>query len=158
MVSTLVHPLSRGSSHIQSADPTKHPRINPKYLSHPLDLEVFARHVLYVSKIVSTQPFASLIKSDGATNPPTGLPKTLDEAKSWAKQGTISQYHPSGTCAMMSEELGGVVNERLIVHGTKNLRVVDASIFPMVPKGPITSTVYAVAERAADIIKEDLKG
>jgi choline dehydrogenase-like flavoprotein len=156
MVSTLLHPLSRGSTHIQSTDPTTHPKIDPKYLSHPLDLEVFARHILHMGKIVSLQPLASLFKSDGKTNPPAGLPNTLEDAKAWAKEGTISQYHPSGACSMMPKELGGVVGERLIVHGTKNLRIVDASIFPMIPKGPITSTVYAIAERAADIIKEDL--
>ena len=156
MVSTLLHPLSRGSTHIQSNDPTKHPRIDPKYLSHPLDLEVFARMILLQRKIVSLQPLASRLKSNGRTNPPNGLPKTIEEAKSWARESTIGQYHPSGTCSMMPKELGGVVDERLVVYGTKNLRIVDASIFPMIPKGPITSTVYAVAERASDIIREDL--
>jgi len=62
-----------------------------------------------------------------------------------------------GTCAMMPKELGGVVNERLMVYGTNNLRVVDASVIPLVPRGNIQSTVYAIAERAADIITEDLK-
>jgi choline dehydrogenase-like flavoprotein len=156
MVSTLLHPLSRGSTHIQSNDPTKHPKIDPKYLSHPFDLEVFARIILLLRKIVSLQPLASRLKLDGQTNPPAGLPKTLEEAKAWAKEGTTGQYHPSGTCSMLPKELGGVVDGRLIVYGTKNLRIVDASVFPMIPKGPITSTVYAVAERAADIIREDL--
>lgn len=58
---------------------------------------------------------------------------------------------------MMPVEMGGVVSDRLVVHGTKNLRVVDASIFPIIPKGPITTSVYAVAERAVDLIKEDLE-
>lgn len=56
---------------------------------------------------------------------------------------------------MLPREKGGVVNERLIVHGTKNLRVVDASIMPVIPQSNTQSTVYAVAERAADIIKAD---
>jgi choline dehydrogenase-like flavoprotein len=57
---------------------------------------------------------------------------------------------------MMLIDMGGVVRDRLLVHGTENLRVVDASISLMIPKGPITSSVYAIAGRAADIIKEDL--
>ena len=45
----------------------------------------------------------------------------------------------------------------LVVYGTRNLRVCDASVLPIIPRGNILSTVYAVAEKAADIIKEDLK-
>lgn len=48
-----------------------------------------------------------------------------------------------------------MVNERLLVYGVRNLRIMDASIFPMIPKGNIRSSVYAVAEKAADIVKED---
>lgn len=57
---------------------------------------------------------------------------------------------------MLPREKGGVVNEKLILYGIDNLRVVDASIFPLIPRGNIISTVYAVAEKAADIIKEGL--
>jgi choline dehydrogenase-like flavoprotein len=152
----LVHPFSRGSSHIQSSDPSEQPRIDPKYLSHPMDLEVFSRHLLHAGKVFSTQPFASMFKPGGRTNLETLPFSSLEDAKAWAKSASYPQYHASGTCAMIPKELGGVVSDKLIVHGTKNLRVVDASIFPMVPKGPITSTVYAVAERAADIIKADM--
>ena len=58
---------------------------------------------------------------------------------------------------MLPWESGGVVNERLVVYGTKNLRVVDASNFPIEPLGNLQTTVYAVAERAADFMKEDQK-
>ena len=54
---------------------------------------------------------------------------------------------------MMSRELGGVVDPELRVYGTKNLRVVDASILPFQIDGHLTSTLYVVAERAADLIK-----
>lgn len=56
---------------------------------------------------------------------------------------------------MLPRADGGVVSDHLLVHGTKNLRVVDASVFPIIPRGNIQSTVYAVAERAADIIKAE---
>jgi choline dehydrogenase-like flavoprotein len=56
---------------------------------------------------------------------------------------------------MRPKDKGGVVDTRLRVHGAKGLRVVDASIFPFVPLGNIQSVVYAVAEKAADLIKED---
>lgn len=54
---------------------------------------------------------------------------------------------------MLPREKGGVVDSDLIVYGTENLRVVDASIFPLIPRGNIMSSVYAVAEKAADIIR-----
>ena len=69
-----------------------------------------------------------------------------------------SEYHPIGTCAMGPREKGGVVNERMVVHGTRNLRVVDASVFPLQVRGNLASLVYAVAERAADFVKADRVG
>ena len=68
----------------------------------------------------------------------------------------LSMYHVAGSCAMMPREDGGVVNPQLKVYGTTNLRVVDASIFPIEPRGNIQATVFAVAEKAADIIKQQL--
>ena len=56
---------------------------------------------------------------------------------------------------MLPSEKSRVVDDRLRAYGTKGLRVVDASIFPRIPRGNIQSSVYAVAERAADLIKED---
>jgi choline dehydrogenase-like flavoprotein len=56
---------------------------------------------------------------------------------------------------MMPKEIGGVVDSRLKVYGVQNLRVVDASVFPLETLGNIQATVYAVAEKAADLMKED---
>ena len=57
---------------------------------------------------------------------------------------------------MLPEDLGGVVDDKLRVYGTKNVRVVDASLIPVIPRGNIITTVYAAAEKAADIIGQDL--
>jgi choline dehydrogenase-like flavoprotein len=54
---------------------------------------------------------------------------------------------------MMSEELDGVVNESLKVYGTENVRICDASVIPILPRGNILSTVYAVAGKGADIVR-----
>lgn len=148
------HPFSRGFCHIRSANPKEKPALDPRYLSHPLDLEILARQTQYIETIVKTEPFASLLKPSGRL--PEGKEATsLDAAKEIVKERLLSTFHPVGTCAMMPKEIGGVVDSMLKVHGTRNLRVVDASVFPMETQGNIQATVYAVAEKAADLIKED---
>lgn len=61
--------------------------------------------------------------------------------------------HPSGTCALGLKKHGGCVGADLLVYGTKKLSVVDASIMPLIPATHLQLTVYAVAEKASDIIK-----
>ncbi|KAJ9211462.1 CAZyme family AA3 [Paecilomyces variotii] len=153
------HPFSRGSVHIRSADPLAKPVFDPNYLSQPIDLEVLARHTQYLEQIVQTAPFSTLLKSPSSRIPEEAAAgfEDLELAKKVVKDRLFTCFHPAGTCAMLPKELGGVVNDRLVVHGTKNLRVVDASVFPLEPTGNIQATVFAVAEKAADLIKEDNK-
>lgn len=160
----LTHPFSRGSIHVNSSDPTAPPLIDPQYLSHALDLAILADGILFVQKIFETKPLADFIKDnpDGKgkrIQPSFQYPAKLDRdgAIEHAKKATISSWHPIGTCAMLPRDDGGVVDERLRVYGVKNLRVVDASIIPLHVRGNIISSVYAIAERAADLIKEDLR-
>jgi choline dehydrogenase-like flavoprotein len=148
------HPFSRGVCHIRSADPKDKPMLDPRYLSHPLDLEILARQTQYIETIVQTEPFASLLKPSGRL-PEHNKAETLDAAKEIVKERLLSTFHPVGTCAMMPKEIGGVVDSRLKVYGVQNLRVVDASVFPLETLGNIQATVYAVAEKAADLMKED---
>ncbi|PYH43752.1 GMC family oxidoreductase [Aspergillus saccharolyticus JOP 1030-1] len=147
------HPFSRGSVHIRSGDVDDKPIFDPNYLSHPLDLEILARHVQFLDKIVATEPLASMLKPESRI--PQGVVdySDLEKTKEVVKERLYTCFHPSGTCAMMPAELGGVVDSELKVYGTRNLRVVDASIFPLEPAGNIQATVYAVAERAADLIR-----
>jgi choline dehydrogenase-like flavoprotein len=152
----LLHPLSRGSSHISSSSLDAKVTIDPKYLSHPLDLEVLSRHVRYISKITSSEPLKSLLKPNGRKN--NGAPPNLDDLEAvqeYVKKATLSSWHPTSTCAMLPLERGGVVNEKLVVYGTSNLRIVDSSVIPLATRGNCQTTVYAVAEKAADLIKID---
>ncbi|RAK96805.1 GMC family oxidoreductase [Aspergillus ibericus CBS 121593] len=147
------HPFSRGSVHIRSGSPEDRPSIDPNYLSHPLDIEILARHVQYLDQIVATAPFAGLLKPNSRQPEQAVDFKDLEKTKEIVRERLFTCFHPSGTCAMMPVELGGVVDAQLRVHGTRNLRVVDASIFPLEPTGNIQATTYAVAERAADLIR-----
>jgi choline dehydrogenase-like flavoprotein len=156
IVSVLNHPFSRGNVHINSSDPFAQPTLDPKYFSHPLDLELHGRHTQYLETIAAAEPMASLLKKDGRRIHWEKPVLDLDVAKTIVEETFISHYHVTGTASMLPEKLGGVVDERMTVYGVSNLRVVDASIFPVIPRGNIQASVYAVAERAADIIKEDI--
>lgn len=148
VLNALSHPLSRGSCHINSADVSKAPALETGYMTDPTDLEIMARAVMFVDKLMSTDPLASTV-----VQPTEDRVDTLEKAKAVVKDRTISNCHSCGTCAMLPADKGGVVSDQLIVHGTTNLRVVDASIFPLIPLGNIQTSVYAVAERAADMIQ-----
>jgi choline dehydrogenase len=61
-------------------------------------------------------------------------------------------HHACGTCAIGPLDAGGVLSSDFRVHGTHNLRVVDASVFPRIPGFFIVSAVYMIGEKAADVI------
>ncbi|KAK7960564.1 aryl-alcohol dehydrogenase [Apiospora saccharicola] len=153
VLTCLNHPASRGSVHIVSPDIRDKPTVDPRYMSHPLDLEVMARHVQFVEKIVAAEPLRSSLKPQGARIPPDLVAGSVENAKEIVRRRLISIMHPTGSCAMLPREKGGVVDHELRVYGTRNVRVVDASVFPLQPLGNTQSVVYAVAERAANMIK-----
>ncbi|KAL2794656.1 GMC oxidoreductase-domain-containing protein [Aspergillus keveii] len=137
ITSLLSHPFSRGSVHLASADPTAAPVIDAGILRHPADLELHARHNIWMEKIAEAEPMVSLLKPGGdRLHTPQKLDVTdLERAQELCKELVLSMYHVCGTCAMMPREDGGVVDPRLKVYGTRNVRVVDASVFPLVPRG-----------------------
>lgn len=153
IVSVLNRPFSRGSVHLASKDPYQNPTFDPKMLSHPLDLEIHARHTKWLETLAWTEPMASLLKKDGRRLHSDRRVDDLDTARELTRDRIVAHYHVSGTAAMMPREQGGVVDSRLKVYGTTNLRVVDASVFPLIPRGNIQASVFAVAEKAADIIR-----
>lgn len=154
LFASLSHPFSRGSVRIVSNKPTDKSAVDPRYFSHPLDAKIIARHLPYLDVVVATEPLASLLKKDGRRIPTDVNLQSLDTTRRLIENG-FTTYHPCGTCVMMPREIGGVIDQNLKVYGLQNVRVVDASVFPMIPCGSIQSSVYAVAERAADMIKSD---
>lgn len=87
----LLFPLSRGHSHIISSDPSEAPMIDPRYLSHPLDLEIIARFIRYIDKIVHEEPLVKLLKPNGRRS--LGAPKDLtdlEQVRKYVRQATLS--------------------------------------------------------------------
>jgi len=97
--------------------------------------------------------------STGETVPGFGyVPSGASEAKwqGWVWDAFVPVNHPIGTCAMMRQNLGGVVDGRLKLYGAQNVRIVDASIMPMQISAHLSSTLYGIAEKVADFIKNGI--
>jgi choline dehydrogenase len=153
LLGVVEHPYSRGSIHINSADIRVYPTINPKYISHPFDLKLLSRIALHLQKIARTPPLSYLLKGNGTVYQPGYYELNEGNVEEWVKRNLQSEYHPAGTCAMLPRDEGGVVDGEFMVYGVDRLRVVDASVFPLMPRGNLQTLVYAIAERAADFIK-----
>jgi choline dehydrogenase len=144
---SIMHPFSRGTVEIGSSDPFSDPIIDPRYGSNPIDLLILVEALKFNRKILSTPPMVELQPAQFVP------PMNADDSSLMEviKNGIRTEFHPSGTCAMLPLEKGGVVDSHLIVWGTQNLRVVDAGIFPLIPAAHLQATVYAVAEKVRSI-------
>ncbi|EXF79252.1 choline dehydrogenase [Colletotrichum fioriniae PJ7] len=144
IVNILMHPLSRGTIAINSTDPFAPPVIDPRYLSHPYDGQVLVESLRFNRKLLATQQVEAL----GATETLPGVDITSDsDILEFIKGVSSTEYHYAGTCAMLPRPLGGVVDSNLNVHGIDGLRIVDASIMPLLPSAHTQATVYAIAEK-----------
>ena len=149
---TLVKPLSRGSVTINCTDILQQPLIDWKAFTFPSDIEIMVAALRINRKLIASEAMQELQPVEVV---PGANLTSDDELRTALRQQVVPTYsHPCCTCAMMKRELGGVVDAKLRVHGVENLRVVDASIMPLIPATHTSATVYAVAEKAADLIKE----
>ncbi|KAM7197576.1 GMC oxidoreductase [Rhypophila sp. PSN 637] len=159
LITAIMHPFSRGSVHISSADIEIKPTLDPKYLSNEYDVQAAIAAIRYARKIANTAPLRDLWVAEyepGLDAVPQSGDNTA-QYRDFVLNTTLSIFHPIGTCAMLPKKDGGVVDSRLVVYGTTNLRVVDASVMPLLISGHIQTAVYGIAERAADMIIEDAR-
>ncbi|KAK7721339.1 hypothetical protein SLS64_001635 [Diaporthe eres] len=159
-------PLSRGTVRPASRNIfDSPPLVDPRYCSEPFDCLVLARALLFNCALVRTRAMAELqpvpqepyfcpddLSPGGAAN--TTEQRNVTDAKmlELSRRFLATEFHPSGSTAMLPLDLGGVVDTELRVYGTEGLRVVDAGVMPMVLGAHLQAAVYAIAERAADVI------
>ncbi|TGJ85659.1 hypothetical protein E0Z10_g3122 [Xylaria hypoxylon] len=149
-----LHPLSRGTVNINTTDPFKsEPVVDYRALTNPVDLDIMVEIVRFTKRYY----FETRLRDLGPRQlqPPDSVNEPEDLKGFLSQSVNPSYFHPVGTCAMMPRELGGVVDEQLKVYGVKRLRVVDASIMPVLVGANTCQTTYAIAEKAADLIKAD---
>lgn len=148
-------PTSRGRIEIRSRNPFDRPLIFPNYLSTERDIAEIPAGARLLRKIAATSPLAEIIE----TELEPGVGKTSDsELLQDFRERAGTVYHPVGSCCMGPDPATSVVDARLRVYGVPGLRVVDASIFPTLTSGNTNTPTTMVAEKAADLIKEDEGG
>lgn len=155
----IMRPHSKGRIMLRDANIFHHPLIYPNYYADERDLDVLVKGVRISQQLARTASMRKL----GATMLRTPLPGctnyTFDSDDYWkchARNLPFTIYHLSGTCKMGPDnDRTAVVNPRLRVRGVNRLRVVDASIMPEVPSAHTNAPTIMLAEKAADMIKED---
>ena len=147
-------PDSRGSIHVRSATPGTEPAIRPNFLSAQTDRDATVAGMQIARKIVS---HPSLERYIAFENKPGKDVNTYDEWLSFARANGQTTYHVVGTCKMGHDPMA-VVDDRLRVHGLAGLRVIDASIMPTVTSGNTNAPTIMIAEKGADLVKEDARG
>lgn len=143
-------PKSRGRVKIESSDAAAIPSILFNYMYDDQDVEAWRRCIRLTREIMQ-QPAMDSYRGEEIQ---PGLDVRSDvEIDAWVKENVESAYHPAGTCKMgEAGDRFAVVDKNCCVHGLKNLRVVDASIFPTLPNGNINAPVIMVAEKISDVI------
>ena len=146
---TLVDVASRGRLRLKSKNPLWKPEIDPAYYAESADFTAMAAGLRALIEIGKSGPLAKFLDKPY-------LPETQDldddALAEHIRDNTQTLYHPVGTCSMGTNEQA-VVDPALRVRGVEGLRVVDASVMPVVPRGNTNAPTIMVAEKAADLIR-----
>lgn len=146
----VVRPLSRGWVRLASANPLEKPLINPNYLGSYSDLVRLKDAVKLARDIFHTNAFSDWIADELMPGPQV---KSEEELLDFTRNTADSYHHQSGSCKMGLDYMA-VVDPQLRVYGVEGLRVADASVMPVVPSGNCHAAIMMIAERGADLIKQ----
>jgi len=148
-----LRPESRGEILLKSADPMDYPALYPNYLATELDRHTVVEGMKLSRKLAATSALAPLISEEHL---PGQQVRNDDELLEAARNISQTIYHQTSTCKMGSDP-EAVVDERLRVHGVARLRVVDASVMPVIVSGNTNAPTIMIAEKASDMILEDAR-
>ena len=146
-----LHPRSRGTVRLRSADPKMAPLINPNYLQDPIDRQMSIRGLKLAQEILAQSPLRRYIVAERMPGPEV---KTDNDYFDYICAHSKTSHHCAGTCRMGVDE-NAVVDARLRLNGIDGLRVVDNSIMPTVISSNTNAAAIMIGEKAADMIKAD---
>jgi choline dehydrogenase-like flavoprotein len=145
----LVSPQARGKVWLRSSDPTDKPRILTNTLSEPDDLASLVAGMELAREIAAQAPLAEIVLKE--LKPGTHISDRAD-LEADIRRRLMLIYHPVGTCRMGVDD-DAVVDPELRVRGLDGLRVVDASVMPVITGGNTNAPTIMIAEKAADLIR-----
>jgi choline dehydrogenase-like flavoprotein len=147
----VLRPKSTGTVSLRSANPADPPRIDLNFLKHEDDRRTLVEGIRVARRILAAPAFDDYRAEELSPGPGK---ESDEEILAAAKRRLGLVYHPVGTCKMGNDEMA-VVDARLRVRGLQGLRVVDASIMPTLIGGNTNAPAMVIAEKAADLIRED---
>ncbi len=145
----LLHPESRGSVSLASADPQAPPLIRQHFLGTEQDRATLREGLRMVRAVASRGALRPFVAEELAPGAAAESDAALD---AHVRATAATAHHPLGTCRMGVDE-DAVVDGELRVRGVERLRVVDAAVMPDLVGGNINAAVIAIAEKAADLIR-----
>ncbi|KAE8358628.1 hypothetical protein BDV27DRAFT_137387 [Aspergillus caelatus] len=148
----LLRPVSEGGEvTLNSTDPLQQPNINLNFFASDLDVLAMREGVRWTYDVLTKgEGFKDLVLEEYPWNMPLDSDEAMNKAVLDRSQ---TGFHPCGTARLGKNVQQGVVDNKLRVHGIKNLRIADASIMPVIPDCRIQNSVYMIGEKGADIIK-----
>jgi choline dehydrogenase len=148
-----MRPESTGHLELKSADWRDHPAIHPNYLATKLDQDTIVKGIQIARRIAQFEPLKSHITEEFTPGADIGM-DDYDATLNWARDNSVTIYHPTGTCKMGQDEMA-VVDADLKVRGIKGLRVADCSIMPTITSGNTNAPAIMIGEKLSDMILED---
>ncbi len=144
-------PESAGYVRLRSADPFEAPLINPRYLDKEGDRRVLLAGMKLARGLLRSRPLQPYFDFETFPGPDV---RTDDELLAAARARGTTTFHPAGTCRMgPATDPSAVVDDQLRVHGMEGLRVVDASIMPMMLSANLNAGTMMIADKASDLIR-----
>ena len=142
-------PQSKGHVRLRANDPFQAPVLTFNYLSTEQDRRDWIEGV-HITRDLLTQPAFTLF--DGGELSPGPDVKTDKEILEWVARDAETTYHPCGTCKIGTDDQAVIDPQTMRVHGLDGIRVVDASVMPIIPNANLYAPVMMIAEKAADLI------
>lgn len=152
-VAAIQRPLSRGYVAIDPKNPTGNPIVQFNTFQNPVDRTMLIEAVKWTRRHWKNPILARFSPTEVIPGVAAQTDDEIIHALIEQDALTATFAHQSGTCAMLPEFYGGCVGSDLRIYGTKKLSIVDASIIPLIPATHLQATLYAIAEKAADLIK-----